>query len=231
MNRFSAIIWDCDGVLIDSEVIACGVMLDHFAALGYNMTLENFIIRFMGKNFRRICAEIAEETGMDIRAGFDEDAYKAEQYAAFEKQLKATPGVREFLQTCKVPVAVASGSELPRLHLTLDVTELRGFFGSHIYSADMVRNGKPAPDIFLHAAKQLRAEPASCLVIEDGIHGIHGAKAAGMEVWAYLGGSHMTAKAREAVLAAKPDRAFTTMRELAIAFHQRQEQPVTAKAS
>lgn len=230
MNGFSAIIWDCDGVLIDSEVIACGVMLDHFAALGYNMTLENFIIRFVGKNFRRICAEIAEESGIDIRAGFDEAAYKAEQYEAFEKRLQATPGVHEFLQGCKVPVAVASGSELARLHLTLDVTALRGFFGSHIYSADMVRNGKPAPDIFLHAAKQLRCAPETCLVIEDGIHGIHGAKAAGMEVWAYLGGSHMTPKAREAVLAAKPNRSFSTMRELAAAFHARQEQGLTAKA-
>jgi len=230
MASFSAIIWDCDGVLIDSEVIACGVMLDHFAALGYNMTLEDFIIRFMGKNFRRICAEIADETGIDIQAGFDADAYKAEQYAAFEKSLLPSVGVREFLQSCGVPVAVASGSELARLHLTLDVTSLRGFFGAHIYSADMVKNGKPAPDIFLHAARRLGIAPQECLVIEDGIHGIHGAKAAGMEVWAYLGGSHMTPRAREAVLGAAPDRHFDSMAALARAFEQRQMSAMKAKA-
>jgi HAD superfamily hydrolase (TIGR01509 family) len=231
MSGFSAIVWDCDGVLIDSEVIACGVMLDHFAALGYRMTLEDFIIRFMGKNFRRICAEIADETGIDIQSGFDADAYKAEQYAAFEKSLLPTAGVDAFLQACAVPVAVASGSELARLHLTLGVTGLRGFFGSHVYSADMVPNGKPAPDIFLYAAQRLGIAPEKCLVIEDGIHGIHGAKAAGMEVWAYLGGSHMTARARDAVLAAKPDRSFETMPALAAAFTQRQLQDATAKAS
>lgn len=231
MRNFSAIIWDCDGVLIDSEVIACGVMLDHFAALGFRMTLEDFIIRFMGKNFRRICAEIADETGIDIAAGFDEATYKKEQYAAFEKHLKPTAGVREFLQSCGVPVAVASGSELARLHLTLDVTVLRGFFGPHIYSADMVQNGKPAPDIFLYAAKRLGAAPDACLVIEDGVHGIHGAKAAGMEVWAYLGGSHMTPRARAAVLAAKPDRAFGCMVELADAFYARQQRAAAAKVS
>lgn len=230
MTGFSAIIWDCDGVLIDSEVIACGVMLDHFAALGYHLTLEDFIIRFMGKNFRRICAEIADETGIDIQADFNADAYKAEQYAAFEKSLQPSLGVREFLQSCAVPVAVASGSELARLHLTLDVTDLRSFFGAHIYSADMVKNGKPAPDIFLHAAKRLGIAPEECLVIEDGIHGIHGAQAAGMEVWAYLGGSHMTPRAREAVLAAAPDRHFDDMTALANAFRQRQSPMVKAKA-
>lgn len=230
MATFSAIIWDCDGVLIDSEVIACGVMLDRFAALGYQMTLEDFIIRFMGKNFRRICAEISDETGIDL-SGFDEQAYKAEQYAAFEKFLKPTVGVQAFLNSCSVPIAVASGSELARLHLTLDVTELRHFFGAHIYSADMVPNGKPAPDIFLHAAKRLNTPPEKCLVIEDGIHGIHGAKAAGMEVWAYLGGSHMTQRARAAVLAAGPDRHFDTMTGLAAAFRQRQEAASPAKAS
>lgn len=230
MNGFSAIIWDCDGVLIDSEVIACGVMLDHFAALGYRMTLEDFIIRFMGKNFRRICAEIAEESGIDVYAGFDAEAYKAQQYAAFEKHLKPVAGVREVLRSCGVSVAVASGSELPRLHLTLDVTDLRGFFGEHVYSADMVQNGKPAPDIFLHAAHRLKVTPESCLVVEDGIHGIHGARAAGMEVWAYLGGSHMTDRTREAVLAAGPDRSFLTMQELAVAFRQRQAGALAAKA-
>jgi len=230
MAGFSAIIWDCDGVLIDSEVIACGVMLDHFAALGYHMTLEDFIIRFMGKNFRRICAEIADETGIDIQAGFDPDAYKAEQYAAFEKLLQPTVGVAAFLQSCAVPVAVASGSELARLHLTLDVTGLRDFFGAHIYSADMVPNGKPAPDIFLYAAKRLGIAPEACLVIEDGIHGIHGAQAAGMEVWAYLGGSHMTPRAREAVLAASPDRHFGDMASLANAFRQRQNELPKVKA-
>ena len=230
MSRFAAILWDCDGVLIDSEVIACGVMVEHFKACGYDIDLETFLVRYMGKNFRRICDEIAAESGIDMAASFDVAAYKAEQYTAFEKTLQATEGVAGFLASLDVPVAVASGSELQRLHLTLDVTKLRAFFGDHIYSVDMVANGKPAPDIFLHAASKLGVMPQDCLVIEDGIHGIHGAKAAGMEVWAYLGASHMTPRVRADVLAAKPDRAFETMDELAAAFTERQGKGLIAQA-
>lgn len=230
MTSFSAVLFDCDGVLIDSEIIACGVMVEHFRSCGYDITLEDFLVRFMGKNFRRICDEVAAESGVDIAGSFDVAAYKAEQYAAFEKHLKPVEGIADFLKSLQLPIAVASGSEMARLYLTLDITGLRSFFGAHIYSADMVENGKPAPDIFLHAAAQLCVAPVSCLVIEDGIHGIHGAKAAGMEVWAYLGGSHMSPRVRQDVLAAGPDRHFETIADLAAAFAQRQSNALNNNA-
>lgn len=109
---------------------------------------------------------------------------------------------------------MASGSEKDRLDHTLGITKLAGYFKGHIYSAEMVKNGKPAPDIFLLAAQKLGVDPKDCLVIEDGIHGITAAKAAGMTVYAYTGGEHMTDDLKAKVAAAKPDRILTDIRQL-----------------
>jgi HAD superfamily hydrolase (TIGR01509 family) len=212
--RFKAVLWDCDGVLIDSEVISCGANAAFMTKCGYPVTLEKFLTNYMGKGRRQILADILAESGIDLTPHYADGSFNEHQKELFRQQVTAIPGVADVLAHLNVPVAVASGSEKARLDLTLGVAGLTPFFDGHIYSAEFVAKGKPAPDIFLYAAEKLGVAPADCLVIEDGIHGIHAAQAAGMEVWAFLGGSHIFPALREQILATKPDCVFDDMRDI-----------------
>lgn len=204
MRGYKAILWDCDGVLIDSEILACASAAEEISDYGYHISTETFIAQFMGKSLSQILSEIDERTSLNLSDRFDRDRLRSRQKDVFNAQLKAMPGVNEALEKISLPIAVASGSEIGRLEHTLSITGLLKYFNGHIYSADMVAKGKPAPDIFLHAAENLGIEPRECLVIEDGIHGIHAAHAAEMDVLVWLGGSHMTDVLRAQVLATQP---------------------------
>lgn len=215
MKTYKAILWDCDGVLIDSEIIACGVSASLFTELGFPVTTNEFVERFMGKGRQQILEEIRDESGLDLAAYFkDGSPTRQKLFEAFTKELKATPGIHEVMAEITLPMAVASGSDMERLHHTLDIAQLRDVFKGHIYSSELVAKGKPAPDIFLYAAEKLGVAPKDCLVIEDGIHGIHGAKAAGMDVAAYISASHMTEDLKEKVLQLQPDMVFTHISDL-----------------
>lgn len=192
--KYQAVIWDCDGVLIDSEVLSCSAAAEALTGIGYAISLENYLLRFMGKSDRQMFDEIQAETGQDLRANYDPEDLRQKQKIAFTKHLKETPGIRDVLDHLTLPVAITSGSSRTRLAHTLGLTNLDSYFGEHVYSAEMVQNGKPAPDVFLLAAEKLGVDPRACLVIEDSIHGVHGARAAGMDVCAYTGGSHITEK-------------------------------------
>ena len=183
---YEAIIWDCDGVLIDSEVIACGVARDVFAELGRDIPLDEYITRFTGKSIRQAIEELAPENN------FPFEDYKRRQAEAFSAKLKPVDGIEHVLKNLRLPMAIASGSELKRLEHCLGITGLLPYFNGHVYSSEMVARGKPAPDVFLYAAEKLGVKPENCLVIEDGVHGTHGAIAAGMDVYGYAGGCHMT---------------------------------------
>lgn len=211
---YKAVLWDCDGVLMDSEVIACGVAAAWFTQQGYAVSTETFIERFMGKGSKQILREIADETGTDYSAHFTAEGFRAQQRAAFEVSLNPVQGIAEVLSAMDLPMAVASGSELVRLHHTLGICGLREFFGEHIYSAEMVAKGKPAPDIFLYAAEKMGVPPHACLVVEDGIHGIHAAQAAGMDVVAFTGASHMTPVLRDRVRSLGAMTAIDDIRDL-----------------
>lgn len=211
---YKAILWDCDGVLIDSEVIACRIAAAWFSEHGYAISTESFIERFMGKGSKQILQEIADETGNDYSSRFMSAGFKAQQTAAFEKFLKPIDGIGEVLSMIDLPMAVASGSELARLHHTLGICGLRSFFDEHIYSTEMVAKGKPAPDIFLCAAEKLGVSPHECLVVEDGVHGIHAAQAAGMQVVAFTGACHMTAALRSKIRSLGAMTAIDDIRDL-----------------
>lgn len=214
MKQYKAILWDCDGVLIDSEVLACSVAADYLRELGYPITTEQFIERFMGNSRKQILADILAETGNDYTAAFEKGGTVQSKREVFQAQLKATSGIVEVLQAIGLPMAVASGSDPDRLQFTLGLTSLLDYFNGHIYSAEGVAKGKPAPDIFLHAAEKLGVAPEDCLVVEDGIHGIHAAKAAGMDVIAYIGGSHMTGGLREKIKELNPMHVIEDIRDL-----------------
>jgi HAD superfamily hydrolase (TIGR01509 family) len=203
--RYKAILWDCDGVLIDSEILACTASVDVLREEGVDITLQEYIERFLGKNRPQILAEIG------FSGTFPTEKHKARKKFLFDSQLKPIPGIHDVLSSLSLPMAIASGSDPERLQYTLGLTNLLKYFKEHVYSSESVKNGKPAPDIFLYAAEKLRVAPADCLVIEDSSHGVAAAKAAGMDVYAFTGGSHMTENLRNKLVAAKPNAIFDDM--------------------
>ncbi|MFH1157953.1 MAG: HAD family phosphatase [Pseudomonadota bacterium] len=223
--RYEAIIWDCDGVLIDSEALACSVEVKILEDLGYKIPLEDYYRKFLGKSPAQMFDEIERETGLKLEKSFPNDLLLARQKEIYSQSLQATAGIRDVLDALNIPMAVASGSNPELLGYALGLTNLAECFNGHIYSAELVKKGKPAPDIFLHAAGKLNVPPERCLVVEDSIHGINAAKAAGMDVYAYLGGSHMTQKMREDLLNMEVQASLNHMQELLPLLHV---QPKTA---
>ena len=132
--------------------------------------------------------------------------------AAFLAALCPIEGVRSVLEGLQVPYCVASSSDLDRVSFSLALTGLSGYFGGRIYTSQMVKHGKPAPDLFLHAAAAMHADPHRTLVIEDSVSGVRAAKAAGMTVWGFVGGGHYASRDGRAILqAAGADRVFARM--------------------
>lgn len=190
--RPSLIIFDCDGVLIDSEAIACRVDAEEFSRLGFVLTAKDVADRFVGKTAGEMFATLQAEQGRPIPDGF-ETHLRERIHEAFQRELRPIPGVAETLAQLHMAVCVASSSGPERLEMSLEIAGLLGHFTPHVFSAHMVARGKPAPDLFHHAAAAMGQEPASCLVIEDSVAGVQAAVAARMRVFGFTGGSHCTA--------------------------------------
>jgi len=183
------VIFDCDGVLVDSEPLSMRVLLETIAEAGADIDAEQGYEHFLGKSL----ASVIEILRRDYHIAVSDDALEKMRkrlYAFFESELRPIPGIAEALASIELPRCVASSSQVERVKLSLAVTGLAPFFGDRIFSASMVDNGKPAPDLFLHAAREMQIEPARCIVIEDSPAGVEAAKRAGMRVFAFLGGSH-----------------------------------------
>lgn len=211
---FDLLIWDCDGCLVDSEVIACAVVAERLTSLGYPLTGPDYALRFAGKTTDYAVDEIERETGQSFADRFSYLECRAKILEAFETHLTPTAGVHEALSQLDLPMCIASGSGVERNTKALRLTNLLPFFEGRIFSSSQVPNGKPAPDVFLFAADQMKADPSRCLVIEDSVYGVQAAQAAGMKVFGYMGGGHVTEKWRESVLAACPDLLFDDMQVL-----------------
>jgi len=184
------VIFDCDGVLADSEVISARVLAAELRPYGLTMD-EDYIFRnFVGQSFPKVADKIRARFQLDVPQDF-EAAYRAKLVDAFAEGLSRTPGLGDVLDHLSCPKCVATSSSPPRVARTLRITGLDGYFGKDVFTASEVQNGKPAPDLFLHTAAKMAVSPENCLVIEDSMAGILAARAAGMEVWRYIGGSHM----------------------------------------
>ena len=211
-----AMIFDCDGVLVDSEIIAHAVELEVLAGIGLVYDPDDFQTRFMGTSdvafFAALDADGRERLGRPILAEI-QGPIKSRLRAAIAERLTEVPGAAAAVARITGPKAVASSSSLQGLEIKLRKTGLWDFFAPHVYSADHVAHGKPAPDLFLHAAKALDAAPSATLVIEDTVNGVAAALAAGMQVWGFLGGSHMNAIARHRLVAAGAHRIIADWRE------------------
>ncbi|WP_134494395.1 HAD family hydrolase [Microvirga pakistanensis] len=182
------LIFDCDGVLVDSEPLACEVDADVLTALGLPYTAEDIARQFVGKSMRDMIARIEADHGCTLPGDFADQINHA-LFARFETDLKPIAGVRDAILSLPFPRCVASSSVPERIALSLRVTGLADLF-ENVFSATQVARGKPAPDLFLFAARQMGARPEECLVIEDSPAGVQGAIAAGMRVIGFTGGGH-----------------------------------------
>jgi HAD superfamily hydrolase (TIGR01509 family) len=209
----TAIIFDCDGVLVDSEVLAHEIEMESLAEAGLVYSSDDFRERFMGLSdkafFEALEADALKRIGRSIR----DDTFprmKARYRKALEERLTEVPGALAAVSALPHIKAVASSSTTANLELKLRKTLLWDNFAPHIFSAEHVDRGKPAPDLFLHAAGSLGVAPANCLVLEDSVNGVAAARAAGMRVWAFCGGGHMDARAAQRLMSAGAERSVAT---------------------
>jgi HAD superfamily hydrolase (TIGR01509 family) len=184
---FELVIFDCDGILVDSESIAIRVDQRVLADLGWELSLEEIVERFVGRSEAHFVAETERYLGVRLQADWDEK-YQHWYRAAFERDLVPVDGIGEALAGLRLPHCVASSGTHAKMQRTLGQTGLLQHFEGRIFSASEVARGKPAPDLFLYAAGTLGVEPAGCAVVEDSVYGVQAARAAGMHVFAYGGG-------------------------------------------
>ncbi len=201
------VIFDCDGVLVDSELLSNRVLAQMLAEIGLPMSLEETIATFMGHTLPACIAIIEERTGRPIPSNFVAD-FRDRTFDAFRRELRAVPGIESVLDAIDLPICVASSGPPEKIQLTLSVTSLLPRFAGRIFSAVEVTRGKPHPDLFLHVARQMGVAPTACVVVEDSVRGVQAAVAAGMQVFGY---ADLT---DAAVLIANGARVFRSMDEL-----------------
>jgi HAD superfamily hydrolase (TIGR01509 family) len=190
MSEFDLVIFDCDGVLIDSEIISARMLVAELSRLGLDIDLTYVERNFLGRSYPVVMDVIRREFGLDLPNDF-EARYRENLLAAFQKDLKVVPHVHEVLAGMGVPFCVATSSSPRRAEMSLALVKLSDLVAGKVYTSTMVQRGKPAPDLFLLAAKSMAADPARTLVIEDSLTGIRAGLAAGMQVWRFVGGSHL----------------------------------------
>lgn len=194
------IIFDCDGVLVDSEVLSVEAMAGVLNEAGVPATYE-MIARCFGMKQADILARVSAETETDIPTGVPERIWPATR-VLFEQSLAPMPGIVDFLERfANKKRCVASSSAPERIRTSLKLTGLDGYFGENVFSSHQVARGKPAPDLFLFAAASMGVDPHRSIVIEDSIFGVQGARAAGMSAFGFGGGSHIQAGHAETLTA------------------------------
>jgi len=188
MSEWDLVILDCDGVLVDSEILSCRCLAEAMTDHGVATDLETVLDRFLGRSVTAVF-EHCRALGRPLPATFAADLRQRVR-TAFAASLQPMPSVAAAVKRLPARYCLASSSDRDRVLFSLQVTGLADLFGDRVYTAQMVARGKPAPDLFLHAAAQMGAEPARTLVIEDSASGVAAGKAAGMTVWGFVGGSH-----------------------------------------
>ena len=209
MTNPKLIIFDCDGVLIDSEVISAKMLIQELA--GYGVVIDTAYVahHFLGRSYPVVLSQIRKEFGVDLPDGFEAE-YRARLIGAFARDLTIMPGVRAVLDNLRVPFCLATSSSPERLKTSLQLVGLDRDFAGRTATASEVSQGKPAPDLFLHTAKKFGADPQECLVIEDSRAGIQAGLSAGMEVWNFTGGAHLTGVTPRHDPAFRPHRTFAS---------------------
>jgi len=213
-GRFQAVIFDCDGVLVDSEPISARTLVQSLAEFGFRIDLAHVHAHYLGRSFASIAADYAARTGAPLPEGFLAH-WQAALFAAFRRELRPIPGIHAALDRIALPRAVVSSSRPERLALCLELCGLTQYFAPRIFSAALVARAKPAPDLFNLAAAALGCAPERILAIEDSASGVAAGRAAGMAVWGFTGGSPLAGQRDGATLrAAGAERIFGEMEQL-----------------
>jgi HAD superfamily hydrolase (TIGR01509 family) len=213
LKHFDLIVFDCDGVLVDSEVISCRAHAETLTRHGFPITSEQVFDRFLGRSTRQAHLEVEAELGRSLPDDFNTQL-QDELYRSFEATLRAVPYIDQALDAITQAVCVASSGSQERMRVSLGCAGLYDRFAPNIFSATQVAHGKPAPDLFLFAAEQMGVAPERCLVIEDSIPGVTAAVAAGMPVLGFHGGSHCRPGYGDTLRAAGAAAIFDDMRGL-----------------
>ncbi len=191
MSEPDLVIFDCDGVLVDSEILAARVEADLLSEAGFGITAEELAETYAGLTFKDILLSVEQRAGIPLQASLIDRAEELIDLR-LKKEVRAIEGVHEAVLQVTAPRCICSNSRSERIEFMLERTRLLPLFASRIFSAldTPSKRTKPAPDVFLHAAAALDAEPARTFVIEDSVHGITGARAAGMRVIGFTGAQH-----------------------------------------
>ena len=185
--KYELVIFDCDGVLVDSEPLANQVLRDALAREGLDLSLSQVISEFVGLSMNSVVSRAEEMMGHSLPADFL-DRVQVETFEVFHRELTAVEGIHDVVAHLKekgIKSCVASSGDFSKMEVTLGLTGLKEDFDGRIFSSSQVSRGKPWPDLYLFAADQMGIDPALCLVVEDSLPGVRGAVAAGMDVLAY----------------------------------------------
>ena len=210
--NYKLVIFDCDGVLVDSEAIGNRFISEALTLAGIPISAEGALSKFLGGKLTQIKEDAEKQLGFSLPANWVDEIYK-KQFSEFRKNLKSISGIEDVLDVLErmnTPVCVGSNGPLNKMEVSLGVTKLKDRFLGRIFSADQVERPKPAPDLYLYCAQQMGVLPQDCLVIEDSPRGASAGVAAGMSVFGYTGGEGDSALKKVGCT-----KVFNTMREIA----------------
>lgn len=213
-KRPELILFDADGVLIDSEILRCEALVEMLSDYGIKSNTQEALELCIGRR----TVDVKEDIEARYNLTLDDDFFakrREKMKEIYEKKLSAIEGIHDLVQGLEIKKCVASGSPVRWLEYALGKVGLWDFFAPNVFSAEQVERGKPAPDVFLFAAKQMGIAPSECLVIEDGVAGIQAAKEAGMKSFGYAGGSHCNKEHAEILKREGALHVFTDMSEIA----------------
>jgi HAD superfamily hydrolase (TIGR01509 family) len=210
------IIFDCDGVLVDSEVIAHALLAQMMTGLGHSMTTAEAVQKFAGRSLVDTLSLLEASLGRSIPDDLGQ-RYGRLLLERLGRDLKPIAGVKAAIAALPYPRCVASSSSLERIRLSLEATGLAALFGAHVFSATQVPHGKPAPDLYLLASRRMGIAPEHCVVVEDSTIGVKAARAAGMKVIGFTGAAHATPDAVQRLAAAGAGSVVSSMVDLPVA--------------
>jgi HAD superfamily hydrolase (TIGR01509 family) len=185
--KYKCIIFDCDGVLVDSEAISAKVFQKMISELGFELDFETVLEQITGTSMKENLKFFSEKINGELPTDFESD-FRKRSYEAYKTELKPIIGIHNLLEKIKVPVAVASSGPVEKIELNLKSTRLIDYFGESIFSCYEIGSWKPEPEIYLHAAKTMGFQPEECAVIEDSLVGVQAAIAGGFNVFGFANG-------------------------------------------
>jgi HAD superfamily hydrolase (TIGR01509 family) len=212
-TRPDLVIFDCDGVLIDSELVQRRIDAELFTRFGYLVTVEELVHGFSGRTTADVRQHIEKTLDRSMPADFGEQRMRLVDQA-YREEVKTTAGVRKTLSELDIPFCVASNARTFRLRHFLEMTGLLSLFEPNVFGADLVDRPKPAPDLFLFAAERMGVAPSRCLVIEDSVPGVTAATEAGMRAIGFYGGAHCFDGYEQQLTAAGAIAVFNDMNDL-----------------